>query len=302
MNKITLITALLTSFISFGQYPIVEEFDNTVSGWTFDNGSGVQNYGGSETYATFNLGSSPYFNNTTHTILSPVYDLTDIVGNVTISFPFSGIIENGWDYFHFDYLNGSVWVTEATYTGSQNLTHISVIPNTATRFRLQLIADGSVNTYWWGGSTYVYYYDFERFTINGDVSALPIELYEFYGNCNSLHWSTSSENNNEYFLIESSLDGNNWRIEDTINGAGNSLEIINYSLSINPIGFTYYRLTQYDFNGDSEVFKIISIDCSNDNNIIGVYDVKGRDVGLNVTTSGLYFVLYSNGNVKRILK
>ena len=132
---------------------------------------------------------------------------------------------------------------------------------------------------------------------------LPIELLEFYGNCNSLHWSTYSENNNDYFLVESSIDGNNWRVEDKINGAGNSLETINYSLSINPIVLTYYRLTQYDFNGDYEVFKVISIDCSSSNDIIGIYDITGKNVGLsvsNITTSGLYFVRYSNGTIKRV--
>ena len=85
---------LLINVTINAQFSLVEEFDSFggVGEWTIDNGGGVQNYGGAENYLSFNLGSTPYLNSSTITATSPVYDLTTISGNATISFPISGII------------------------------------------------------------------------------------------------------------------------------------------------------------------------------------------------------------------
>jgi len=96
---------------------------------------------------------------------------------------------------------------------------------------------------------------------------LPIELLYFTAECENdavrLEWATASETNNDYFLIERSNDGLSWTSVGTVDGAGNSMSELNYSLyDVDPIqGKAYYRITQFDFDGQFERFDIISANC-----------------------------------------
>lgn len=96
---------------------------------------------------------------------------------------------------------------------------------------------------------------------------LPIELANFNANCFDgqvkLDWATLSEINNDYFTIEKSSDAINFEEVATINGAGNSNNIVNYSLiDNNPINSnTYYRLKQTDFNGEYSYSDLVTTSC-----------------------------------------
>lgn len=99
--------------------------------------------------------------------------------------------------------------------------------------------------------------------------ALPIELIEFTGTCLSngveLNWSTASEDNNDYFLVEKSADGSKWELVVKITGYGTS-GVVNKYFHIdytNNNQLMYYRLTQVDKNSTKEVFKAIDINCKN---------------------------------------
>ncbi|MEQ8424215.1 MAG: T9SS type A sorting domain-containing protein, partial [Cyclobacteriaceae bacterium] len=97
----------------------------------------------------------------------------------------------------------------------------------------------------------------DRFTLgNTDASTpLPIELIEFTAkpfNANVLlTWETASELDNDYFTVERSGDAESWESVITIQGAGttdisNSYEAVDYQ----PLaGLSYYRLKQTDFDG-----------------------------------------------------
>jgi hypothetical protein len=92
--------------------------------------------------------------------------------------------------------------------------------------------------------------------MNFGGSPLPIELLSFSVECQQLKglvkWSTASESNNDYFTIEKSNDLENWQEIATIDGAGNSTSLINYTFEIeNQLNEKsgYYRLKQTDFNG-----------------------------------------------------
>lgn len=84
---------------------------------------------------------------------------------------------------------------------------------------------------------------------------LPIELISFNAvlkkNLVLLTWITSSEINNDYFTVERSIDGINFEVIGTLNGAGNSTAILNYQLTDDDpfLGTNYYRLKQTDFDG-----------------------------------------------------
>ena len=123
MKKILLTIILLTNFIVNAQtYPVIEEF-NPGTTWLFTNGAGIQNYGGAQNYATTNIGTTPYPNSSTVTITSPVYNFSNCSSNLTVSFPLSGRIENGFDFLRFQYWNGVSWVTQQSFTGTQNTTY-----------------------------------------------------------------------------------------------------------------------------------------------------------------------------------
>lgn len=84
---------------------------------------------------------------------------------------------------------------------------------------------------------------------------LPIELIEFkaelLSNKVKLSWTTASEKNNDYFTLERSTDGQNFKEIGKLQGAGNSRSKLSYSYDdTSPnYGMNYYRLKQTDFNG-----------------------------------------------------
>jgi len=99
---------------------------------------------------------------------------------------------------------------------------------------------------------------------------LPVTLLYFkvycVGKYVALKWETASEINCEYYLVERSSDGIYWEPVAYIQGAGNSNEVSTYSWvdSYDGKGSTlYYRLTQYDYNGDYEILGVQSIVCTN---------------------------------------
>ncbi|WP_083261248.1 T9SS type A sorting domain-containing protein [Crocinitomix algicola] len=94
---------------------------------------------------------------------------------------------------------------------------------------------------------------------------LPIELVAFNAEQNergvSITWVTESELNNDYFVLEHSVDGENWRKIKEVDGAGNSLAQINYQFFHNEpsLNGNYYRLSQVDFDGTTKVFPAIFV-------------------------------------------
>lgn len=90
---------------------------------------------------------------------------------------------------------------------------------------------------------------------SADNSNLPVELLNFdlssVNKTVTLEWSTASELNNDYFMVESSVDGNTFKGIEKIQGAGTSNELLKYKThDANPEAeLMYYRLRQVDFDG-----------------------------------------------------
>ena len=97
---------------------------------------------------------------------------------------------------------------------------------------------------------------------------LPIQLMSFDAKCTNssvdIHWTTATETNNDYFTIERSTDATNWELVSKVTGAGNSNSVLNYSAKDNaPVsGVSYYRLKQTDYNGQTETFGAVAVNCS----------------------------------------
>lgn len=92
----------------------------------------------------------------------------------------------------------------------------------------------------------------------GPLAAVPVEFAEFFlersGKSNvNVNWSTASEFNNEYFIVERSTDGINFTDAGRMKGAGNSANTNFYTFkdaNLNPAVY-YYRIRQVDFDGTS---------------------------------------------------
>jgi len=138
---------------------------------------------------------------------------------------------------------------------------------------------------------------------------LPIELLYFKGKVlkerNELSWATASEHKNNYFEIQRSQDLTHWDLVKTIHGQGDSNDETKYLATDpgRPIGVSYYRLKQVDFDGQSSYSEVItlennvsidlmhlypnpiqdhlniSINSLNDSQIsLEIYDLSGRNV------------------------
>jgi hypothetical protein len=75
-------------------------------------------------------------------------------------------------------------------------------------------------------------------------------------------WTTATETNNSHFMLERAGANGRYETITTLAGAGNSNEVLHYSFTdSSPIrGTSYYRLTQYDFDGRFEVFDPIAVE------------------------------------------
>lgn len=73
-----------------------------------------------------------------------------------------------------------------------------------------------------------------------------------------IEWTTSCENNNDFFTIESSNDGSTWESKNTVKGFGTTNRSQNYKyLDTNIVnGASYYRIKQTDFDGKTSFSKV----------------------------------------------
>ena len=105
------------------------------------------------------------------------------------------------------------------------------------------------------------------FVVNQSGNNLPIKLLNFDGTCVNngveFNWSTATEKNNNYFLIEKSLNGYDWAFVTKVTGSGTSETTKNYSFFDKTKNYelTYYRLSQVDYSGETAFFKAIDINC-----------------------------------------
>ncbi|HTA82736.1 MAG TPA: hypothetical protein VK783_07385 [Bacteroidia bacterium] len=130
---------------------------------------------------------------------------------------------------------------------------------------------------------------------------LPINLVSFSAECinyNALiQWETAGENNNSYFTLERTTDGENYEIIGTIKGAGSSTTSHRYSIfDYNTAnGYSYYRLSQTDEDGTKSVLKtIVYTPCENDESI-NAYNSGGNViVRINSNINNTYKVILTN--------
>ncbi|MBW7466557.1 hypothetical protein ABID22_000562 [Pontibacter aydingkolensis] len=98
------------------------------------------------------------------------------------------------------------------------------------------------------------------------INPLPVELVQFKAsvtNENSvrLNWTTASEKDNDYFVIERSADGKHFSEVSRVTGSGTTSLRTSYTYTDNnPLtGASYYRLRQVDYDGTFEFSAMRSV-------------------------------------------
>lgn len=90
---------------------------------------------------------------------------------------------------------------------------------------------------------------------------LPVDLIDFavYYDQGAVQilWSTAAETNNDYFTIERSIDARSWETVIRVSGQGSTNDVHHYKYTDSNYirGRSYYRLSQTDYDGTSELFR-----------------------------------------------
>lgn len=143
-----------------------------------------------------------------------------------------------------------------------------------------------------------------EFTGTGII--MPIRLLSFdvkhVNGLNVITWFTVSERDNDYFTVETSVDGYTWELVSVVDGSGTSNHLNTYESTHKDFKPTlnYYRLKQTDYNGNFKTFKTIVIDNRVvDLEIYKIYNSLGQEVSLDFP--GVKFILYKNGTIKKLI-
>lgn len=119
-------------------------------------------------------------------------------------------------------------------------------------------------------------YVFEQVVCNG-ITPLPIQLVDWDVTCAGgtvlLEWSTASESNNAWFIVERAPDGQSWNEIARVPGAGNSSQLSQYTYADEtwPGGLQYFRLSQMDANGTAETFDVLPLECDGNSTDILIF-------------------------------
>lgn len=132
-------------------------------------------------------------------------------------------------------------------------------------------------------------------------TSLPVELTYFDGltqdGFNLLKWQTASEHNSSHFVVEKSITGDfsDSVVVGSVLSMVNSQDIVNYELLDMKVTnqINYYRLVQYDRDGNFEIYPIIAIDNRNKKDVLKIVDFMGKEVDENY--KGFVIIYYENG-------
>lgn len=194
-----------------------------------------------------------------------------------------------WDYRES---STSAWVTNISSTNTATVNW----PTTTTNGEVRVTISNSCNT------------ESKNLLIVVD-GVLPVELLYFegdnYNGFNLLRWSTASESNSDYFSIENSVDGINWKSIGIKSAAGNSNQTLyyNYTATVENHTINYYILKQVDFDGKFKIYGPISIDNTLlTKKVVKYINTLGQEISPNVETNGLIFEIYEDGTFRKVLR
>lgn len=301
MKKILTILAVILCFFLKSQTssPWVDEM-NSISnpGDKFRQVLGPVGNAGSHTgEMCYNI-TGTYVDEEYYSFESEQLDLS-LWSEVSVEFTIESNIRNN-DQFAFYYYDAAVPGWSGFDLSNLTGTYTVTIPTTSTyiSFDLSTISsNGGLN----GKFSHI-----DRIVLSDPASPLPVELISFTArlenNINLIEWSTASENNSDYFDLEQSENGTDWKLITSTPAAGNSTQLIHY---VHPECFplpiiNYYRLVQYDFDGQFEIFGPIVVDNREPKKRIVKYvNLSGQEVNPLFTT-GLVIGVFNDGTTTKV--
>jgi len=108
-----------------------------------------------------------------------------------------------------------------------------------------------------------------KVTLGSETKPLPVEMVELKARCvdnvKEIFWETASEQNSDYFELYSSINGVDYNYLTSITAAGFSNQNIKYNhIDLNEYNsnIVYYKVVQYDFNGNTNSYFTKVQDCN----------------------------------------
>ncbi len=144
--------------------------------------------------------------------------------------------------------SGTVTTTGNGWRGQSDCATASLALLQCNSVRIQIQGPGIPNQY-----------------INISAGTLPVTLTEFAAEATAqgvqLNWATASEQDNDHFMVDRSLDGIEYGPVLQVAGAGNSTQVIRYeAFDPQPVhGLAYHRLRQVDTNGHSTIYPAMPV-------------------------------------------
>jgi len=131
--------------------------------------------------------------------------------------------------------------------------------STSRCLTFQFYASSVVNRAGWDANVYS--------TTVQCVVPLSIDLADFSIDCNEtsrlVRWTTASEKNTDYFVVQFSSDGLAWADVAKVNANGTSNKVQNYNVrDLKSKGNGYYRLVEYELNGTNHVADMRYSECT----------------------------------------
>lgn len=142
---------------------------------------------------------------------------------------------------------------------------------------------------------------------SSNENPLPVELTEFtavaYSDWNTIKWVTSSESNSDYYSLLSSEDGESWMEIHKQNAAGNSIEELKYFyIDYTKKELTYYKLIQFDKNGENKTYGPILAQKVISSKIILKYtNLLGQEININ-ESKGVIIIVFTDGTTQKIIR
>ena len=130
------------------------------------------------------------------------------------------------------------------------------------------------------------------YTVSTSPVPLPVELTRFDARAHQLDavltWTTASEKNSAYFVVERTADVRTWADVGRVNAAGSSVTAREYSLTDANIGAKgpafYYRLRQVDLDGSFQYSNLRLVQFNAPKLALDAYPVPlGEFVNLDLT-------------------
>ena len=317
MNKLLLaMMFVLTSIFAFSQtYLVNQHFSNVApTGWSSTSSVWTFTYNGSSTANYRNV-----FDATTY---SARFSSASTGNSIYLYIPINFVSGNTYTITFYTKRACSITVNtnelpnQTTLLSTETQTNSNCSSNFSTWYQwtfsvLSSYTGAGYFQIWtktiYGGPTSVYLDDIS--ILESQPVDLPIDLLYFkgyeYNSENILHWSTASEDNNDYFTIEKTKDGIYWEILDRETGAGNSTNQLYYSSvdkNVESI-INYYRLKQTDYDGKFKYSDIISIDNRENKvkEIDKITNILGQEVDLQYYR-GLVIIYYTDGSSQKMIK